>query len=268
MRDGKDLSIRIHRTEDVAAEEFYWNASGNRINTDAFMLNILRGIYPGAYIAVTTESSGSLLGYAAAGYAEAALVDGEDGAGPSTLMWREYEPPLTRLNGDTGSLAIKVHYAKYAYKWKSHSFIVYYISGRDGSSSWPDTRNFYIIGETKPADELIMAVGQWNQELHDEVWVFKQGNWWRDADLWKSIQKASWANVILDADMKNALITDVDRFFDSRKVYQEYGVPWKRGVIYHGPPGNGKTISIKAMMHSLSKRNPPIPTLYVRSLQR
>ena len=35
---------------------------------------------------------------------------------------------------------------------------------------------------------------------------------------------------------------------------------------FHGPPGNGKTISIKATMHSLYDRSPPVPTLYVKTL--
>lgn len=34
----------------------------------------------------------------------------------------------------------------------------------------------------------------------------------------------------------------------------------QRGLIFHGPPGNGKTISIKAMMKDL-----PHPSLYVKS---
>ena len=41
----------------------------------------------------------------------------------------------------------------------------------------------------------------------------------------------------------------------------------QRGLILHGLPGNGKTISIKALMHSLSQRSPPIPTLYVKSIE-
>ncbi|RTE69722.1 hypothetical protein BHE90_015894 [Fusarium euwallaceae] len=32
--------------------------------------------------------------------------------------------------------------------------------------------------------------------------------------------------------------------FESRQTYARLGVPWKRGIIYHGPPGDGKTISI------------------------
>jgi SpoVK/Ycf46/Vps4 family AAA+-type ATPase len=71
---------------------------------------------------------------------------------------------------------------------------------------------------------------------------------------------------ILDADMKESIRSDVDRFFSSRETYQNLKVPWKRGIIYYGPPGNGKTISIKATMHTLYERKDPIPTLYVRSL--
>jgi len=39
----------------------------------------------------------------------------------------------------------------------------------------------------------------------------------------------------------------------------------QRGIICHGVPGNGKTISIKALMHSLSARSEPVPSLYVKS---
>lgn len=46
----------------------------------------------------------------------------------------------------------------------------------------------------------------------------------------------------------------VENFFDGRDTYENLKVPWKRGIIYYGPPGNGKTISIKAMMHSLYQR--------------
>ena len=74
--------------------------------------------------------------------------------------------------------------------------------------------------------------------------------------------------VILDEDQKKAMINDVKTFFNSRDSYEKLRVPWKRGVIYHGPPGNGKTISIKAMMHMLYARKEAIPTLYVRSLGR
>lgn len=66
--------------------------------------------------------------------------------------------------------------------------------------------------------------------------------------------------------MKKTLVDDVEGFFDRKADYKQFGVPWKRGIIFHGIPGNGKTISIKALMHFLSSRTEPVPTLYVKSL--
>ncbi|KAK3389442.1 P-loop containing nucleoside triphosphate hydrolase protein, partial [Podospora didyma] len=58
---------------------------------------------------------------------------------------------------------------------------------------------------------------------------------------------------------------DVLTFFDNQALYQSLSVPWKRGIIFHGLPGNGKTISIKALINSLDARSPPVPSLYVKS---
>lgn len=51
------------------------------------------------------------------------------------------------------------------------------------------------------------------------------------------MQNASWDDVILDESMKKSLIADVDSFFGNRDTYERLKVPWKRGVIYYGPPG-------------------------------
>lgn len=51
-------------------------------------------------------------------------------------------------------------------------------------------------------------------------------------------------------------------FYQQEKVYKELGIPWKRGILMHGPPGNGKTISMKAIM-----KTAPATPLYVRSFQ-
>jgi SpoVK/Ycf46/Vps4 family AAA+-type ATPase len=65
--------------------------------------------------------------------------------------------------------------------------------------------------------------------------------------------------------MKKELKSVSGRFFDSKTVYNDLGVPWKRGLIFYGPAGNGKTISIKALMHTLADRKDSVPTLYVKT---
>jgi transitional endoplasmic reticulum ATPase len=65
--------------------------------------------------------------------------------------------------------------------------------------------------------------------------------------------------------MKDNLIKDVQGFFNNEQLYKRLAVPWKRGVILHGVPGNGKTISIKALISTLDSRPDPVPSLYVKS---
>ena len=114
--------------------------------------------------------------------------------------------------------------------------------------------------------ELIDKTGQKPSSTEHEAWVYDQGYWQKSAELYESVARASWDNVILDPAMKKAIIDDHMSFYASRDTYARLKVPWKRGVIYYGPPGNGKTISIKATMHMLYKLKDPVPTLYVRSL--
>jgi len=64
--------------------------------------------------------------------------------------------------------------------------------------------------------------------------VFNQGYWSKDADLWRDVQKADWADVILDDTFKKALQKDVYGFFQSEKLYKDLGIPWK--VCYYDLP--------------------------------
>lgn len=115
-------------------------------------------------------------------------------------------------------------------------------------------------------DELITAASMWHADARDAILVFDQQRWRHDTELFKAVKSASWDDVILEKDTKDALIYDVETFFDCEDEYKRYVVPWKRGIIIHGTPGNGKTISIKALMHSLATLKDPIPSLYVKSL--
>lgn len=88
----------------------------------------------------------------------------------------------------------------------------------------------FIVHEStseQPSRDLLIAAGAWSQTLHDEVWVFNQGFWEKDSGLWQEVQKANWADVILDEDFKTTLQKDVFGFFSSERVYLELQIPWK-----------------------------------------
>jgi len=171
-----------------------------------------------------------------------------------------------------GRLADDVRFSRWLYSWENHDFLVYEVSYPDSYNR--PIRRLYVAapaGENvkgryhEHTDALLLAAGAWTKELHDEIYVFDDAQWEKSAAMFKSIQGNSWDDVILPATLKENLVKDVVSFFDSRDLYASMRVPWKRGVILHGVPGNGKTVSIKALINSLSKHDPPVPALVVKS---
>jgi hypothetical protein len=71
-----------------------------------------------------------------------------------------------------------------------------------------------------------LTAGVWADQLHDEIWVYNQG-WIKNVGLWQEIQKASWDEVILEADFKRAIQKDVLGFFSSKDTYEALSLPWK-----------------------------------------
>lgn len=245
---------------------FFDHSSGKRINTDAVITAALKRQYPEFDIVVVPAEAADVLAYAFAGNASATPIKEEGGSLPSSLEWTMYIPPAQRLSG-RGQIAERLIFGMYMYTWKDTEFLVYLVDVRDGDVFSPPMANTYILTrERQKAEDLILEAGEWSNELRNEIWVYDGGWWSKNAELYQSIMNSSWDSVILDSQMKKAIIDDHLSFFNSKDTYLKLKVPWKRGIIYHGPPGNGKTISIKAMSHMLYNLNPEVPMLYVRTL--
>lgn len=274
MRTGE--ASYTHKMEETFAtdkaavnvfEDYQKHNAGLQISSETAIVSSLRGRYPDWTVTVTPGHTG-LLAFARAGQAKAEL----DTKTESLSAWRLHVPPSQRISQEEGKMTDKVHFGKYDYEWKSEVFIVYTATFQQG---FGQVKNNYVLhkrdhglvdGRCKATDELIAAATKWNNNVHDEVLVFDQERWTKNKELWASVQNASWDDVIMDKDIKETLVNDVEGFFNCRDEYREFAVPWKRGIIFHGLPGNGKTISIKALMHALYKRPDPVPTLYVKSL--
>lgn len=133
---------------------------------------------------------------------------------------------------------------------------------------WPEglSRTVYAYWITcdsqAVAKDFITAVCRWNAELRGEVLVYTGGCWHKDARLFQAIQGASFDNLILYGNLKQQIRSDLEQFFAMRQTYEEYGIPWKRGVLFVGPPGNGKTHTVKALINALN-----MPCLYVKSFR-
>ena len=68
--------------------------------------------------------------------------------------------------------------------------------------------------------------------------VDRWGDDWRIAD---SKPRRSLDSVVLDAGVARLLHDDIHEFFTRRQWYAQMGIPWRRGYLFFGPPGTGKT---------------------------
>jgi transitional endoplasmic reticulum ATPase len=242
-------------------EDYQNFTSGKTTDLDVQITTALRAKHPELIISTIPANNCNLLYFAAAGYAQAEL----DEEAEPILRWRGFVPPAHR--GGSGGIGEAIFFARYNYTWNSENFIFYnvvvgmstlqYVLKEPRGNETPSSNSAVVTA-------LIATIGAWLIKEEPAIYVY-DGYWTRSTKLWQEVKKAKWDDVILDPKTKKELTEVANKFFDGKEIYDDYGVPWKRGLIFHGPVGNGKTISLKALMNTLYSRKPPVVTLYVKS---
>jgi len=144
--------------------------------------------------------------------------------------------------------------------WKGNLMDVVLITWAE--SSCRRRHHWIVAAEKQIAEDFYRSVCEWSCEVRGEILVYHDGYFRKEKRLLNSIKSATFENLILPESLKQQIQNDFQQFFSSREVYERYQIPWRRGAIFIGPPGNGKTHTLKALINQLDK-----PCLYIRSFK-
>lgn len=209
--------------------------SGLRIHTDTVVQAALISQYPSHSL---TSTSCDLIAYANAGHAIATL---NEDVHPTLRSW-VFQPTARQPADGTaaGKLVPVILFGRFDYVWQDHRFHVFVVDGQNNLTSACDDRRCYVLSPPTTAGEkdqvgseameaLVLAAGIWSERSHDQVWVYDQGGWSKNKELWQLIQGGSWKDMIFNEGTERSILRDVIGFFDAKETYAELRAPWKVG---------------------------------------
>ncbi len=196
------------------------------------------------------------------GLAEVFDVEEFAEGGRCTAVLRSTPHPMLDARwGRAHGLQAHVDIGVFDVTWEGHALVV-------ARAEWPEgfrghVRRWFVAGETRAiAEDFANAACAYCNEPRDAVLAFRGGCWRKDNAIWKAIQASSFDDLVLAGDLAQQIHEDFTSFLAAKDEYVRYGVPWKRGVLFVGPPGNGKTHCLRATIKLLG-----VPCLYVQSLK-
>lgn len=174
---------------------------------------------------------------------------------PQALFQQDFAFSLYKGTGHWSPVNVWGHIS-----WEGHEIEYVQFSVTEGMHKSP---HGVLIGRSLGTlAEFVTAVSAFADGIHNVVHVFEGDCWSSDPELYSDIQNSSLDNIVLPDGMTERIRDDIQHWLSSQELYESHGIPWKRGIILVGPPGNGKTHLVKALVNHFG-----LKTLYVRSFR-
>jgi ATPase family associated with various cellular activities (AAA) len=100
-----------------------------------------------------------------------------------------------------------------------------------------------VILKRTCAPQFLQLIGKiLKRREASHVYVFGSGH--------QRIAQFSWDDLVLSEPVVNLIRRDFESFLARETWFRSRRLPFRRGYLFHGPPGNGKTSVIRAMLNS------------------
>jgi hypothetical protein len=218
-----------------------------------YITEILRRLHPDRHIAYLDYRMVTLMSMLRANHVPfVVMADGD------TLYFGEQFEEATHWEP-----AIHVLAGTLRFTWKGHEYHATALPEYREAARDENNHAVYLAAETFEALRLfIKDLAAFNPDRSEAILQYEGG--WRDSlELRQNLQHCTWDMLVLPDEIKNDIRENAERFFTGdRTVYRRLGLPHKRGFIFIGEPGDGKTLTGKIIANTYK-----VTFIYVTSLQ-
>lgn len=140
------------------------------------------------------------------------------------------------------------------YMWMGTNFIVITMSEEklENSKERKESIHLTIFG-TSPKQtfyKMVETILKYQKEKTEKYYIYDYSYYWNKI---KNIPKRSLDTIYLDSNIKEKIVNDIDYFYNNEQFYTKLGLPYKRGYIFYGAAGTGKSSIVVGLANYFQK---------------
>lgn len=112
-----------------------------------------------------------------------------------------------------------------------------YVVGTNGDGGWREV----VLTRRDSAQNFLNLIQEANTTVRQpSLYIHQSGV--------RKVRPTRWEDLVLDSSVVRLLQADYQNFFQREAWFRQHRLAFRRGYLLYGPPGNGKTSAVRAML--------------------